>query len=200
MNLNTTINIISDGVAAICFLAILIAVVQNFMTFDKTRSSKAKKSPVATASMAGFAAVLYFTLKFKLGAFDELNIIPIRLIGSALMLLGAGFNIWGRLYLKGNWSDHVRIYQDQTLISTGPYSIVRHPLYASLIWLFLGAAMSYYNVFAALETILIFVPAMTYRAILEERALAEKFGEQYINYQKNTGRFFPKIWRIKNNV
>jgi len=200
MNLNTTINIISDGTSTICFLAILIAVVHNFMTYDKTRSSKAKKSLVTTGSMTGFAVALYFTLKFRLGMYDELNIIPLRLIGSVLMLLGAGFNIWGRLYLKGNWSDHVRIYQDQTLISTGPYKIVRHPLYASLIWLFIGASMSYYNVFAAIETILIFVPAMTYRAILEEKALTEKFGNQYINYKQNTGLFFPKVWRLKSNV
>ena len=44
------------------------------------------------------------------------------------MVIGTVFNVCGRVYLKSNWADHVRIYDDQQLVTTGPYRIVRHPL------------------------------------------------------------------------
>jgi protein-S-isoprenylcysteine O-methyltransferase Ste14 len=115
----------------------------------------------------------------------------LRVAGLTLMLFGAGYNIWGRLYLKNNWADHVRIYDDQTLITTGPYRWVRHPLYASLIWMFYGAALAYLNPLAAIETALIFIPAMHYRSNQEERALAATFQQRYTAYRQRTGRFFP---------
>ena len=78
------------------------------------------------------------------------------------------------------------------IVQDGPYRFVRHPLYASLLWMFLGASAAYLNWLAALETLLVFLPAMTYRAALEERALEGRFGEAYAAYRARTPRFFPR--------
>lgn len=186
-------NILSDLVTAICVLATVAAVVSNFLNAGKERSFNERRSPVATASMAGFFVLLYLTIRFRWTALEPTGWILFRSFGLALMLFGTAFNIWGRLYLNSNWADQVRIYDDQTLITTGPYRIVRHPLYASLIWMFYGAAIAYLNPLAALENTLIFIPAMIYRSNLEENALRNTFGDAYSDYRKNTGRFFPSI-------
>lgn len=185
-------NIIADAVTAVCILTMVAAIVFNFLNTQQPREFKERRSPVATASMTAFFVLLYFTIRFRWSALEPSGWIAFRSFGLALMLFGAAFNVWGRLYLKTNWSDHVRIYDDQTLITTGPYRIVRHPLYASIIWMFYGASIAYLNPLAALENTLIFIPAMIYRSNLEENALRETFGETYSTYRKTTGRFFPK--------
>ena len=184
-------NILSDLITAICVLATVAAVVSNFLNAGGERAFNERRSPVATASMTGFFILLYLTIRFRWTALEPSGWIFLRSFGLALMLFGTAFNIWGRLYLKSNWADQVRIYDDQTLITTGPYRIVRHPLYASLIWMFYGAAIAYLNPLAALENTLLFIPAMIYRSNLEETALRNTFGDAYSNYRNNTGRFFP---------
>ncbi len=186
-------SLLADAVTALCVLTMVAAIVFNFLNTEKKRNYDERRSPVATASMTAFFVLLYFTVRFRWSAFDCAGLLIFRSCGLALMLFGAAFNVWGRFYLKTNWADHVRIYDDQTLITTGPYRIVRHPLYASLIWMFYGAAIAYLNPLAALENTLIFIPAMIYRSNLEERALQETFGDTFSDYRKKTGRFFPAI-------
>jgi protein-S-isoprenylcysteine O-methyltransferase Ste14 len=186
-------NGIADAVTALCVLIMLAAIVVNFLNTSGKRGFDERRSPVATASMTAFFVLLYFTIRFRWSAVDASGLMIFRSFGLALMLFGTAFNVWGRFYLKTNWADHVRIYDDQTLITTGPYRIVRHPLYASLIWMFYGAAIAYLNPLAAIENTLIFIPAMIYRSNLEERALQETFGDRFSNYRKTTGRFFPAM-------
>jgi protein-S-isoprenylcysteine O-methyltransferase Ste14 len=186
-------NRISDLITAACILTLMLAVVCNFLNTQTPREFKERRSPVATASMTAFFILLYFTIRFRWTAPELSGWIAFRSFGLALMLFGAAFNVWGRFYLKENWSDHVRIYDDQTLITTGPYRIVRHPLYASLIWMFYGAAIAYLNPLAALENTFIFIPAMIYRSNLEENELRKTFSDPFSAYWKTTGRFFPRI-------
>lgn len=190
-------NGIADAVTALCVLILFAAIAVNFLNAGDKQHFKERRSPVATASMTAFFVLLYFTIRFRWSFINISGLLIFRSFGLALMLFGAIFNVWGRLYLKTNWADHVRIYDDQTLITTGPYRIVRHPLYASLIWMFYGAAIAYLNPLAAIETTLIFIPAMIYRSNLEEKALLETFGDVFSNYRKNTGRFFPKVGKQK---
>ena len=186
-------NIVADAVTALCVLSMLGAVAFNFLNAGQDRSFRERRSPVATASMAAFFVLLYLTIRFRWSAQELDGLSVLRSFGLVLMAFGALFNIWGRIFLKTNWADQVRIYDDQQLVTTGPYRIVRHPLYASLIWMFFGAAAAYLNPLAALETSLVFIPAMVYRSNLEERVLAETFSDAYSTYRKNTGRFFPKL-------
>jgi protein-S-isoprenylcysteine O-methyltransferase Ste14 len=189
------INLIADAATGLCALAMLAAIAFNFLNTEKGRSFRERRSPVATASMTGFFVLLYLTIRFRWSALETEDFIGLRVFGIALMVFGTAFNIWGRIFLKTNWSDHVRIYADQQLVTGGPYRMVRHPLYASLIWMFYGAALAYLNPLAAVENSLIFIPAMIYRSNLEEQALASTFGDTYAEFRKRTGRFFPKPGR-----
>src|SRR4029077_18501762 len=50
-------------------------------------------------------------------------------IGAGITAFGLLFSIWARAYLGSNWSGAIAIKQDHELITSGPYSIVRHPIY-----------------------------------------------------------------------
>jgi protein-S-isoprenylcysteine O-methyltransferase Ste14 len=98
--------------------------------------------------------------------------------------------------LGKNWANQIKIYSKHTLITKGVYKIVRHPLYASLIWIFYACSVLYLNWLAFLLNTLIFVPMMNYRAKQEEELLEKQF-KDYKRYKNKVGRFFPKLKWLK---
>ncbi len=99
----------------------------------------------------------------------------------------------GRLRLGHNWADQVTVYREQTLVQTGVYGLVRHPLYASLIWMFVGGSLIFRNLAALAATLAVFVPAMAIRARQEEALLAMRFPEHEA-YRRRVGMLWPRLW------
>ncbi|MFA6145760.1 MAG: isoprenylcysteine carboxylmethyltransferase family protein [Patescibacteria group bacterium] len=115
------------------------------------------------------------------------------IVGLLILVIGCIVNIKGRIKLGKNWSNQIKIYEDHYFISNGIYGFVRHPLYASIIWMFFGASLIYFNFFAFLSNLLIFIPFMYYRAKQEEYLLIKEF-KNYQNYQIKVGMFFPRLF------
>ncbi len=67
--------------------------------------------------------------------------VPIALAGLLSVLTGVAFSIWARLMLGGNWSNRVTVKENHTLVRTGPYRIVRHPIYSGILLGMLGSAL-----------------------------------------------------------
>lgn len=82
--------------------------------------------------------------------------------------------------------------QEHHLVTSGPYRWVRHPLYTIGSTLFLSFGMMADNWFIALLGILAFI-AMAMRTPSEEANLIKKFGDEYREYMKITGRFLPRL-------
>jgi len=82
--------------------------------------------------------------------------------------------------------------KEHTLVTSGPYRWVRHPLYTVGSSLFVAFGMMADNWFVAALGILAFI-AMAIRTPKEEANLIEKFGDEYRDYMKHTGRFLPKL-------
>ena len=82
--------------------------------------------------------------------------------------------------------------KEHQLVTSGPYRWVRHPLYTVGSFLFISFGMMADNWFIAALGILTFF-LMASRTPKEEANLIEKFGDEYREYMKHTGRYFPKI-------
>ena len=193
--------LIDNIIVGICFIAVVIAVLIDFVEYHgRNQKKKEKKSIVETGTMFLFFFLFYSFMKFDIGRikFDfNYLILMVNVIGLAIIIVGSIVNVKGRFKLGKNWSNQIKIYKDHKFISTGVYSIVRHPLYASIIWMFLAASIVYSNYLSLLSTILIFIPFMYYRARQEEFLLAKEF-ENYKSYQRGVGMFFPKkLWHSK---
>jgi len=78
------------------------------------------------------------------------------------------------------------------LVTNGPYRWIRHPLYTFGSAIFISFGLIADNWFLILIGILAFI-LMAIRTPKEEANLVEKFGDEYRNYMKRTGRFFPRI-------
>ncbi len=179
-------------IVTFCTVSVLTAVFINFQLARRSHSIRSERpSLVKTGSMLAFFAVSYLLIRFRLGVYEIPAMgFPMAIAGLALLVLGTTVNILGRFALGRNWGNQVIIYRDHSLVTGGAYRYVRHPLYASLIWMFIGASLVFQNWAALLAALFIFVPAMYYRGKLEEQALIAQFPD-YAEYRDRTGMFFP---------
>lgn len=113
-------------------------------------------------------------------------------IGLGLCALGVGLAIWSRHLLGRNWSGTVELKQGHELIDSGPYRRVRHPIYSGLLLLFLGNAVMVGDWRGLLAVAIVF-GSFWYKLKLEERWLAERFGETYVAYRRRTKALIPAL-------
>src|SRR5205807_7719038 len=107
--------------------------------------------------------------------------VAIFVVAFALTCLGIAFTIWARVVIAGSWSANVTIKEGHELTTTGPYRLVRHPIYTGLLFALVGTAIGL-GTFGALVALPLFVLGLWMKLRIEERFLREQFGAQYDAY------------------
>ena len=115
----------------------------------------------------------------------------IRWLGVVLGLLCVAGVYWLFSSIGSGITPTSATREKHTLVTHGPYRWVRHPLYTVGSSLFIAFGIMADNWFIALLGVLAFI-AMAVRTPKEEANLIEKFGDEYREYMKRTGRFLPK--------
>jgi protein-S-isoprenylcysteine O-methyltransferase Ste14 len=113
-------------------------------------------------------------------------------LGAAVAVAGLLFAVWARVYLGRNWSSEVTIKQDHELITTGPYAVVRHPIYTGILTGFLGTAIALSELRGFIAFILIFV-ILWLKLRMEEQWMRSQFGETYATYIIQTAALVPYL-------
>jgi protein-S-isoprenylcysteine O-methyltransferase Ste14 len=178
-------------------LWILFWVVWLVAAFFVKRAARRRRSP--------FRLIYIALVLFAFGLFGNharspilrTQLIPntpaIAYAGALLTAAGIAFAFAARFFLGRNWDGRVVIKQDHTLIQTGPYAFVRHPIYSGLLLALLGTAVAYgqlgYFLAAAVATFALWI-----KSRLEERLMIEQFGSQYSDYRARVKAFIPWVW------
>jgi protein-S-isoprenylcysteine O-methyltransferase Ste14 len=104
--------------------------------------------------------------------------------------------VWLRLAAIGQlgrfYSHRVRTLADHAIVSTGPYRFIRHPAYAGMILAHAGLVAIFPNPLAGAALVLLLVPAVVHRILVEERTLMEVSG--YPDYARGRKRLIPAVW------
>jgi protein-S-isoprenylcysteine O-methyltransferase len=118
---------------------------------------------------------------------------PLALAGLGLAICGVGLSIWARLILGENWSSFPSIKQNHRLIVTGPYRLVRHPIYSGFLIALLGSALQFGLIrsFLALLTCAI---GLYLKVSAEEEFMVQRFGEAYLRYRRNVNALVPFLF------
>lgn len=186
-------------VAGLASGVVLAAVAIDFAAYHRQQRGVVgrDRSLVETGTMAAFFVAYYLVIRFRWLEVDVGGAARVAMViaGMALVVLGTVFNVWGRVMLKSSWANQITIYEGQRLITKGPYAVVRHPLYASLVWMFVGGSLMYANPLSLALTLAVFVPMMYVRAKKEDALLRDVFGEEYERYRGRTGMLVPKVRR-----
>ncbi len=102
---------------------------------------------------------------------------------------------WSAIAALGKfWSLHIEIREGHQFVDNGPFRLVRHPAYFSMILELLSFGLIC-NAWLMLCVIPIaFLPVLILRLRLEERAMVEKFGPTYSDYQRRVPMLIPNPW------
>jgi protein-S-isoprenylcysteine O-methyltransferase Ste14 len=111
-----------------------------------------------------------------------------------LVFAGAIFMLWrSHVDLGRNWSATLKIAGRHSLVTTGVYRHVRHPMYtAHLLWA-IAQGLLLSNWLAGWAFLVLSVPLYVIRIPKEEQMMLEHFGEEYREYMSRTGRLVPRI-------
>jgi len=114
---------------------------------------------------------------------------------AGIAVLAASLYLFGRSHadLKSNWSSSLEIYEGHSLVTSGIYRYIRHPMYASQLVAAVAQVLLLQNWIAGLTGLVVFILFYTLRIGAEEKMMLETFGEQYRQYMQNTGRIIPKL-------
>jgi protein-S-isoprenylcysteine O-methyltransferase Ste14 len=106
--------------------------------------------------------------------------------------LGILLAIWARYSLGPYWSARVTLKEEHRLIRSGPYRLVRHPIYTGMFLGALGRALTL-GEWRGVVAVVLVLAAHTRKAMREESLLTREFGDEYASYRRNTGFLFPRL-------
>ena len=133
-------------------------------------------------------------LLIRLGAFrgHGLDTDPWRVgIGLVLFALGLGFAIWARLHIGRNWGTPMTQKDEPELVTSGPYRLVRHPIYSGILAAGAGTAVALD--WLGLTAVALAGVYFLYSALVEERHLTDRFPDSYPVYKRSTKLLVPFI-------
>ena len=155
-----------------------------------------KETEPAQKAVVGFSALLFIAgfllagLNFRFGWF----VLPRWAVVAASLLLLLGYLLWGEVMRENAYlSRTVEIQEGQRVVDTGLYAVVRHPMYAAALLLFLSVPLVLGSPIS-LVVFLGFIPVLAAR-IRNEEAVLEAGLAGYKDYQKKVKyRLIPLVW------
>jgi protein-S-isoprenylcysteine O-methyltransferase Ste14 len=118
----------------------------------------------------------------------------LRVAAVAVMIAGLAIR-WVAIFTLGrSFSANVAILDTQKINRTGLYRIVRHPSYLGLVLIFLAVGLHSRNWIALAIVLVPTTIALIYRIHVEEAALREAFGDEYLSYSRETKRLLPGVY------
>jgi protein-S-isoprenylcysteine O-methyltransferase Ste14 len=144
------------------------------------------------ANVAAFG-LFFASLSAFAGNTEGPAALGLALCGCVLAGAGAALVIRSRAELGAAWSFVPMADQGTSLVTTGPYRLIRHPIYLGLSLLALGEALAFSSWPTVAIVFSVIVPTLVWRACAEERLLTDTFGERYVQYRKQTKMMLPHV-------
>jgi len=117
------------------------------------------------------------------------RVLPAVLLGSA-----AAVTSWNAVaHLGKQFRVHAGLYEDHELVRTGPYAIVRHPIYASLLAMLLCTLLVVTPWEWAALPVALFIAGTEIRVRSEDKLLESRFGEEFRDYRKQVRAYVPFV-------
>lgn len=113
-------------------------------------------------------------------------------VGLGLFALGLGFAVWARVNLGRNWGTPMTQKEAPELVTSGPYRLVRHPIYSGILAAGVGTAIALSWLW--LTAVALAGVYFLYGATVEERYMTERFPDDYPVYRRSTKMLVPFIF------
>jgi protein-S-isoprenylcysteine O-methyltransferase Ste14 len=156
------------------------------------KSSESRVSRAIHVALVNIAMLLAIAPVRGFGRYVPASPI-VMMAGVTVEAFGLFLAIWARRHLGRNWSGEITIKVEHQLIRSGPYSLLRHPIYTGLLAMYLGPAIVT-GEWHALIGVAIAALAYWRKIRLEERNLEVAFGAKYEDYRRDTWALVPGLF------
>lgn len=164
----------------------------------RTRNSSGNVHDRGTLYLLWAVILASMTVGISLSEASRIGYIPnahwLRIVTLGLLIAGLAIRWTAVITLGKSFSSNVAIHTTQTVMKSGLYRWMRHPSYTGLIVIFVAAGLHTRNWIAFLVITIPTTAALLYRIHVEEIALREHFGDEYIQYSRETRRLIPGIY------
>jgi protein-S-isoprenylcysteine O-methyltransferase Ste14 len=113
---------------------------------------------------------------------------------AVLMTTAITLFVWASRTMGRNWSIVARTRPDHQLVETGPFALMRHPIYTALFLLMIAFAIAYGHSVMLLIAVPLYALGTALRVAEEERLLRSIFGDSYSAYAGRVKRFLPTVF------
>ncbi len=158
-------------------------------------SMKGGRAPRTRVDRGRAVLIVAVIVLIRLGAFRNhgLNTDPWRAgLGLLFLALGLGFAIWARVHIGHNWGTPMTRKIEPELVTSGPYHLVRHPIYSGILVAGVGTAVALSWMW--LITVVLAGVYFIYSATVEERYMTEQFPDAYPVYKRSTKMLVPFVF------
>jgi protein-S-isoprenylcysteine O-methyltransferase Ste14 len=179
-------------VLAVCFFAIepLFRRGTAAKSLERTASDKGSSTLIVVLFWINIIVPPLLNF-FQVGQFESSGI---RWLGLLIMLLSLILRFWSMRVLGKYYTRTLRVTDSQTIVSQGPYRVIRHPGYLGTIFVWIGFALAVGNWIATILLAFLLFGVYGYRIRSEEVMLMDRFGQEYQEYRKQTWRLIPFIY------
>ena len=169
-----------------------------FMALNKKRTIQWTRSMKITFAepFLLLAASAYLGFYGPLAPMAEGAVIPLLALGVACSVFGLIVFIWSFVAYRNVGTGHY-VDDDHEVVATGPYALIRHPMYCAAIFIWLGLALAYADWALLNLTFAYVIPTYYFYAREEETMMGDALGARYTDYAARTPMLFPKplaIW------
>jgi protein-S-isoprenylcysteine O-methyltransferase Ste14 len=182
----------------ICMMTIRIYYQSKILR--ESSAMKIKEGPLSLIA-GGIAALtaIIFGAEYLLspGFFSFAYILPfptwLRWLGAILLVGGIGL-LWAAHHHLGlSFHSLVGVKDEHALVDTGPYKLIRHPIYLAYLANYLGGGLLAGNLVLTVVPVIMFGLLVLMRMGKEEAILIDQFGQRYLDYMQQTSRLLPDI-------
>ena len=156
------------------------------------REDRGNRWVIAAFGVIGIAAAYFPALTDRLDVWT-IDGDAVRWTGVALYVIGGALRLYPVFVLGNRFSGLVAIQPGHTLVTTGIYSVIRHPSYLGLMVNSLGWALAFRSTIGVLLTALTIIPVVA-RMNAEEALLRSHFGAEYEALCARTSRLIPGVY------
>jgi len=189
--MSETLVIVLRAASLLAFGAPMLLVRRRRRTPNMRAQGHGYRVPVV-ANVTAFA--WFFSVLLTLpGTMVGYAALVLALTGCILTVAGAAVVLRSRMELGPAWSLAPIAHEATGLVTTGPYRVVRHPIYLGLSMLALGQALAFASWPAFLVLLAGIIPTFVWRAAAEEKVLTATFGNRYALYQTQTKMIIPHL-------
>jgi protein-S-isoprenylcysteine O-methyltransferase len=178
-----------------CWVGFVVYWVMSAIDVKETAETQPfwKRFTVMAFMVAGFFLLGYIRLPAPLSTHIIPSNITIGILASISSISGLALCIWARRTIGRNWSGNVTFKRGHELVTSGPYSYMRHPIYTGFGLLFLGSALVVGTIGGFLGLIVI-MAGFIYKYQAEEALMLTHFPEQYPGYMKKVKALIPGLF------